>query len=635
MRQPIARAADPRYAEVARSTSTATTMLGVLVAIAALYFGREVFIPLALALLLSFALAPPVLWLRRLRFARAPAVILVVALAFGAIFGFAAVVTSQVSSLAENLPEYQRNLQSKLRSFQASGPAGGAVERAMAPLKVLREEVAETQKAAEPAPSEVDGQGAPRQQPVPVRIEQPEPGPFEVIQRVAGPLLEPLATAGVVIVFVIFMLLQREDLRDRLIWLAGARDLQRTTRALDEAGQRVSRYLLAQLLVNATYAVPVGVGLYLIGIPNAALWGILAMVLRFVPYIGPFIAAIFPLALSLAVDPGWSLLLWTAALFVTLELISNNVVEPWLYGASTGLSSVAIIVSAVFWTWLWGPTGLLLSTPLTVCLVVLGRHVPQFTFLDVLLGSQPVLAPEERFYQRMLAGDPVEGLEQAERYLADKPLLAFYDEVALPALALAEQDRRRRTMDEDRRGRLAGAFMEVIEDLDDHEDVEEPGVEAAALSPPAAGAGAEAGARVLCIAGRSEFDAVATAMLAQLLERRGVEARTMTAEATTRVGLAQSDLQAIDVICLSYVNTSVHAHARNLSKRFRRRWPGVSIVACLWSLPPGEIEGQEPGAALGADAVVRSMSQALRQVESRLPEAAPMLAAPANQVIAL
>lgn len=607
-----------------RQTSAATTTLGLLVAVAALYFGREVCIPLALAVLLSFALAPPVLWLRRLRLGRAPAVILVVAVAFAAIFAFAAVVTTQVASLAENLPEYQRNLQSKLRSLQGAGSAGAVIERARGMLKDLEDEVADTQRTDEAQRPAASGAQDPIRRAVPVQIQQPDPAPLQAIQQLIGPLLEPLATSGVVIVFVIFMLLQREDLRDRFIRLAGAHDLQRTTLALNEAGERVSRYLLAQLLVNATYAIPVGVGLYLIGIPNAALWGILAMVLRFVPYIGPFIGALFPLALSLAVDPGWSLLLWTAALFVVLELVSNNVVEPWLYGASTGLSSIAVIVSAVFWTWLWGPIGLLLSTPLTVCLVVLGRHVPQLGFLDVLLGSQPVLAPEERFYQRMLADDPVEGLELAENYLSDKPLIAFYDEVALPALALAEQDRRKKTMDEDRRERLAAAMMAVIEELDDHEDVETAAPPPSGPVPPDADAGAApsppARPRVLCIAGRSEFDAVATAMLAQLLERRGIEARTMTAEATTRTGLAKVDLQAVDAVCLSYVNTSVHAHAHNLSKRFRRRWPGVAIVACLWSLAHGETEGREPGADLGVDAVVRSMAQALKQVETKLAE---------------
>ena len=272
----------------------------------------------------------------------------------------------------------------------------------------------------------------------------PPPGPLQVLRSVVGPLIQPLATGGIIIVVVIFMLLRREDLRDRFIRLVGAGDLHRTTAALQDAGERVARYLLSQLAVNAAYALPIGIGLWVIGVPNAPLWGLMALILRFIPYIGPIIASIFPLALALAVDPGWTMVLWTAALFVVLELVSNNVVEPWVYGSRTGLSPLAIIVAAIFWTWLWGPMGLLLSTPLTVCLVVLGRHVPQFEFLDVLLGNEPVLDPHQQLYQRLLAGDPTEATDRAEAYLEENTILSFYETVAVPALALAEEDRSRR-----------------------------------------------------------------------------------------------------------------------------------------------------------------------------------------------
>src|SRR5919202_347338 len=278
------------------------------------------------------------------------------------------------------------------------------------------------------------------QKPIPVEIRQPDPAPLQVIQNIIGPLLEPLATTGIVVVFVIFMLLQREDLRDRLIRLAGADDLQRTTQALDDAAHRVSRYLVAQTIVNVTYGVPIALGLWFIGVPNPVLWGILAMVLRFIPYIGPWIAAMFPLALSVAVDPGWSMLLWTVGLFLAVELISNNLVEPWLYGSSTGLSAVAIVVAASFWTWLWGPVGLLLSTPLTSCLVVLGRHVEQLQFLDVMLGDRPALSPDENFYQRILAGDAEEVLGHAELILQQCSLSSYSDEVVLKALEIAARD---------------------------------------------------------------------------------------------------------------------------------------------------------------------------------------------------
>src|SRR5215467_3342862 len=260
--------------------------------------------------------------------------------------------------------------------------------------------------------------------PVPVEIQRPQFEPLQIVQGIVGPLLPPLALAGLVIVFVIMILLEREDLRDRLLRLAG-RDLHRTTVAMDDAAQRISRYLLRQLVVNACCGVPIGFGLALMGIPNAALWGILAALLRFIPYLGIVIAACFPVALAIAITPGWLLLVWVVLLFVGIELVVSNLLEPWVYGASTGLSPVALIAAATFWTWLWGPIGLLLSTPMTVCLVVLGRHVPQLGFLDVMLGSDPVLEPSDSFYQRLLANDPEEATEQAREFIREGSIAEF------------------------------------------------------------------------------------------------------------------------------------------------------------------------------------------------------------------
>ena len=319
-----------------------------------------------------------------------------------------------------------------------------------------------------------------------------------MLQTIIGPLLQPLATTGIVIVFVVFFLLQREDLRDRFIRLAGAHDLQKTTKALDDAAQRLSRYLLMQLAINATFGILIGAGLWLIGIPNPVLWGILAMLLRFVPYIGPVIAAVFPAALALAIDPGWTMLVWTACLFLVVEPLMGQVVEPLLYGHSTGLSAVAIVVAAAFWTWLWGPIGLLLSTPLTLCLVVLGRHVERLEFLAILLGDQPALTLEENFYQRVLANDPDEAAHQAELYLKSKPLAEYYDEVAIRGLALAQLDVNRGVLEHARRVQIKEAVLGLIDDLSDHVDAP-PAAEAdadadaaggkAAAPPPAAAAG--------------------------------------------------------------------------------------------------------------------------------------------------
>jgi hypothetical protein len=400
------------------------------------------------------------------------------------------------------------------------------------------------------------------------------------------------------------MLLQREDLRDRVIRLLGARDVARATEAMDDAAKRISRYLLMQLVINVLYGIPVGVGLYFLGVPNPILWGLLATILRFVPYLGPVIAALFPIALSFAVAPGWTLPLLTIALFVTLELFSNNVLEPWLYGSSTGLSPVAILVAAVFWTTLWGPVGLLLSTPLTVCLVVLGRHVPQLGFFHVLLGNEPALAPELKFYQRLLARDPEEATELAEEYLDDEPLDKLYDVVIMPALGLAEQDRLRGSLDRATVQGIAEDTIGVIEDLASEQ--ERPPDEAAVASGKAA---------VLCIGARNGLDEAAAAMLAHLLQQGGSGATTLPRDAVTGRNLARLERQGVALICLSYVNPAATQHAHRLTRRLRQHFgPGVRIMVGLWAATPAAEGSEELMRAVGADLLATSLGQAVRRI---------------------
>jgi predicted PurR-regulated permease PerM len=377
--------------------------------VAILYFGRPVFVPLAVAILLAFILAPLVRTLRRLRFGRIASVISVVVIAFLVIFGLGTILGEQVTRLAAELPTYQYTLTKKIDALR--GATGkGTLGQASNVLRNLNRELKSEPEA---------GPGATAEQriPIPVEIQQPTPAPLEVIQKIINPLLDPLMATGIIIIFVIFFLVQREDLRDRLIRLAGSTDLHRTTTAIDDAARRLSRYLLTQTALNAAFGVTIGGGLALIGVPNPVLWGILAAALRFVPYIGAFVAAAFPLALAVAVDPGWTTVILTAALFLVVELIVGQVLEPLLYGHSTGISPVAVVVAAMFWTWLWGPIGLLLSTPLTVCLDVLGRHIDRLRFLDVLLGSKSALKPPESFYHRILSGNSGEAFEQAENVL--------------------------------------------------------------------------------------------------------------------------------------------------------------------------------------------------------------------------
>ena len=547
------------------------------VVVAALYFGRDVFVPLAVAGLLSFALAPVTAALRRRGVPRIPAVVTVVFLAFLGIFVFGFIVAGQVSQLGASLPRYEYNIREKIRSLQSDVPGGGAIERIREVLSELRQDLEqgaeEPTTEFSPSPSETD---APEPDPIPVEIRQPEPEPLQVLRTIVGPLIAPLATAGIVIVFVVFMLFQREDLRDRFLRLVGTSDLHRTTQALSDAAERVGRYLLMQLAVNVACGVPIVFGLWLIGVPNPLLWGMLSIVLRFVPFIGPIIAAAFPLALSIAVDPGWTMLFLTGALFIAVELISGNILEPWLYGSSTGLSSIAILAAAIFWTWLWGPVGLLLSTPLTVCLVVVGRHVPQFGFLNVLLGSEPVLAPAESLYQRLFAGDPDEATERAEEYLRSHSLLEYYQEVAIPALSMFERDRARGVLIEERRTLVAAGALALVDNLSEHEEANGESDAEPVLSAPALPMEIQPGPGwqdrpILCAGGRGNLDDVAAAILAQLLERHGLGTRLVSFKAIATGTYAGLDLDGVQVVCLSYMNPDSLARARYTIRRLRRR----------------------------------------------------------------
>ena len=443
------------------------TVLAVLGVIAALYFAKAVFLPLALAILLTFLLAPAVRLLRSWGLPKPPAVVLVVAFAFTVILGIGALVGQQVTKLAQNLPVYQYNIEEKIRSAREF-TGGGMLERISNFLGDLNQEVQKKNdnptQAAVPQPNEE------LTKPIPVEVHQPGATPMQVAQRVLQPLLDPLTTAGLVVIFVIFFLSQRQDLRDRLIRLAGSHDLQRTTDAINDGAQRLSRYFLAQTALNALFGLIVGVALTFIGVPNPVLFGTLAMVSRFVPYIGAFIAAIFPIALAMAVDPGWSMPLMTAALFLIVEPLIGQLIEPLVYGHSTGLTPVAVILAATFWTWLWGPIGLLLSTPLTVCLGVLGRHITWLRFLDVMIGDEPSLSPAQSFYQRALAGDIDEAVDQAVEILPRRSLSYVYDKVVLKALNLAQIDFRRGLLDPKHIEQINEAVHELIADTIDSED---------------------------------------------------------------------------------------------------------------------------------------------------------------------
>jgi predicted PurR-regulated permease PerM len=587
------------------------TILTVPMIVGILYFGREVLIPIILAVLLSFLLEPVVRWAGRLRVGRLGAVILTVSTAFFAILGFGAVVVEEVSSLAAELPSYRYNLEAKVRSLPELLPGNSVFRRASNMLLDLHKELIKFEKQPSPAgssnaESDTSAQAAPK--PVPVQLTEPELGPLQIVETIVGPLLQPLATSGLVIVFVIMILLDQEDLRDRLLRLAGRGDLHKTTEAMDDAAQRIGRYLRSQLIVNACCGLPIWLGLTLIGIPNAALWGIMTLVLRFIPYLGIIIAASFPLALAIAIAPGWGLLGWTILLFVAIELVVSNIVEPRIYGDSTGVSSVALIAAATFWTWLWGPIGLLLSTPLTVCLVVLGRHVPQLEFLDVMLGNERVLSPMESLYQRMLARDPEEATQQAEEFAKENSLAAFFDEVAIPALGRAQADSDRGALPQERRRDVTEGFRIMLENLS---DTAEEDSDQSELPRKVA---------IICVAGRNELDEAAALCLAHLLEaRRGIGGlMVLSADTLTSDSLSFPPLRNAALVCLSLISTGSPVRARYLVRRVRRRAPRAAVIVGFWG-SSSELPAKEVTLATTADFVTFSLCDALEKIDEIVP----------------
>lgn len=603
------------------SPSPVPAFASVLAVIAILYFAKEVLLPLAIAVLLTFALAPISSRLRKLGIPRILAVVTTVVLAFLVLTLFALVVAWQVAEVAEDLPAYQGNIIGKIRALQESGTDNGLVRR----LSSVVESVGRELNHAEHTPT-VPGAAPTSREPMLVEIFAPS-RPIETLTSLISPLLGPIASLGLIVVVVIFMLLEREELRDRFIRLVGYGDLHRTTEALQEAGSRVALYLLMQLVVNCAYGIPLGLGLWAVGIPNAALWGMLAIVLRFVPYIGPVIATILPLFLAFAVDPGWSLVLWVGAIFLVLELTSNNIIEPWLYGSRTGLSPLAIIVAAIFWAWLWGPVGLILSTPLTVCLAVLGRYVPQFEFLEVLFGSEPVLDPKERLYQRLLAGDPDEATDQAEEILEEDYLEDYYGKIAIPALLLAEQDRRRGVLKAEQMEQVYETATMVVSNLEEiaQQEEEEEQEQQEKVSPPVA-VDKETdeeelpdgtGKTIFCIGGRGPLDDASAAMLAQVLQVQGAEVVTARhSDIVSRRGrdLAPKDADAI-VIC--FLNEDSAKHAGILARRFKRMYPALRVGTVLWS--DNETKSQVP-VLNEADFVATTLTGAAREA---LSDAAP------------
>lgn len=539
-----------------------------MVVIAVLYLAKVVLIPLALAILFSFLLAPLVRRLERWLW-RIVATLLVVFLVFSLIGAVAAIAGRQAVSLAAKLPEYRENIVGKIRALRE--PQEGELGKAADALKDLQEEA------------------APERPPVPVK-ETPGSA-LEAITEFIKPFVEPVGTALAVVVFTILMLLNRENMVERLIALIGAGRINLMTRALNEASYRVSRYLYMQLVVNALFGIPFGIALYFIGVPNAMLWGLLGVLLRFIPYAGVWIAAAMPALLAFAISDSWTMVAWTMGVFLFLELVLVNAVEPYLYGRSAGLSAIAIITAAIFWTWLWGPVGLLLATPLTVCITVIGRYVPELGYLNVLLGVEPVLSPDQRFYQRIVALDADEAAEIVEKHVAAHGLASACEEILLPGLALAERDRRKGSLEPIRERFIFESTRRILEEID-------------AAAAPNAGQGI-----ACCIVPASDqADELAGAMAAKILPQ--AETTLMHAPFEPKELAAALERKTCRSALISSVPPHAASAAGTLARRLRQRFPELRIVVGLWGaerdLPERHRERLE---RLGVDAVVTRLGE--------------------------
>lgn len=599
-------------------TRSLPVLIGLALVLGFLYVAKIVVIPLALAILITFLLAPPVMWLQRHGLRRIPAVVLATMLALAAVIGSGYAVTRQIGDLLDSYPRYEQNITAKIVGLRARGREG-LIDKMQSVAQRISEQLDQTNVRVPAQPrTEAD-----RAQPVRVVSDD---GPFRLSQlwTVAGPLLEPLADTGLVLVLVIFMLINREDLRDRVIALIGPAQVADTTRALDDAGGRVSRYLLRQLLINVGYGIAVMLGLWAIGVPYAPLWGFFAALLRYIPYLGPWLAALLPITLSLLIAREWTTALMVIGLFGVLELITNMLIEPLVYGRGMGVSQAALLVAVAFWTWFWGPVGLVLASPLTVCLVVLGRHVPFLKFFDTMLGDRPALEPPVRYYQRLLARDQDEAAELAESLVRDSDVATIFDDVLVPALAMGRADLRAGKID-------AESLQQVCEGT--RLIAEEVGEDAAASSAAAAAETEDPShpsatrLRVLSCPARDAVDEVALEMLQRLAVAERIDWIPGRAAHLVSDIVALVESERPDVLCIGSVPPGGLSHAKHLCLRVRARFPDVAILVGRWGLYAEDL-GKTRTALEGAGAT--ALSTRLSEARLQLQELAQRL--PAHQV---
>ncbi len=551
----------------AESLSTISNVLLGTFIISALYIGRELLVPLALSALLTFMLAPLVSrcqrWLGKMG-----AVLFIVAIICGLTVGTGWIITRQAVDMATRLPDYKENIRNKLRSVQI--PDSGPLARVSSTLEELKKDLPGAEAGESPLKSGAERKSS--QPPMPVEVVNGPDKRIEFVQTVLAPVLGPLGTGALVLLLLIFMLLERDDLRNRLIRLIGQGRIGATSRAMDDAGSRVSKYLQMQLVVNSTYGLAVAIGLYFIGVPNAILWGALATVLRFIPYVGPWIAAVFPIVLSLAVSDGWMVPMLTIGLYIVLELFSNNVMEPWLYGSSTGVTPIALIVAALVWTWLWGPVGLVLATPLTVCLVVMGRHIPRLEFLSIALSDEEALTPAEDCYHRLHRVGEHEEMELIDAYLKTNSLGELFDSMLLPVVIAAESDHRAGILETDQLEFVERGMLAILEDLELMEE--------AVPMEPVLAKGEDF--RICCVPAKAYRDELAGSMLSILLKHQGYSVLRASARMVSGELVEWVRENNADIVCISAVAPTSVNQARYLCLKLHAAFPDLKIIVGMW-----------------------------------------------------
>jgi predicted PurR-regulated permease PerM len=558
----------PMFADSTRGLAAALTITALI--IAALVLGRDVLMPFALATILAFMLAPVVGLLTRYRVPRSASVGFVIVLLVGIFFAASALFSSQLLSLTASLSGYRDNLTQKVRLIAGAGKADGVIGRAAESIELLEKALTKETTTATPGPST---------SPIIVSREaQSGVGTFMAQLRAA---LGPLTAAGLTLLFAGFLLVQYHDLRDRVVRLAGTDNMATTTSALSEAGGRLSRLFLLQAALNGGFGIFVAIALAVIGVPNAALWGVATFFLRFIPFIGSFLAAIPPILLAAAVDPGWGMALATLALFAIGEPILGHVIEPTVLGTGVGLSPFAMVAAASFWSLVWGPIGLILAAPLTMTIVVLGRYIPRIEFMSVLLGDAPALAPAQEFYHRILADDAAAAATQLETEVEAGSIGSATDMVVLPALRLAARDHRLDRVDKTRTDALRDTMATVVDVIRDGLSLAEVNAK-----PNATSRTADASPDVIVIPARGPVDLIASEFVAAMLEATsGIkciaikQASGLMAVSAARTMSTGSQLK---FVIISTVGGMDHEHLRLLQRRASTDFPRVRLIVCDW-----------------------------------------------------